>query len=58
VGVGKEGLQNHLCVALRVFIHCPRNWKNFQTFRMRDAATGVGVVGILITGNADGVRKS
>jgi hypothetical protein len=25
---------------------------------MRDATTGVGLVGILITGNADGVRKS
>jgi hypothetical protein len=58
VAVGKQGLKNHLCVALHVFIHCPRNGKNFQTFWLRDVATGVGLVGILITGNADGVRKS
>jgi hypothetical protein len=32
--------------------------EDFQTFQMRDAATGVGLVGILITGNADGVQKS
>ena len=58
MGVGTESLQNHLCVTLRVFIHCPRNWKIFQTFQMQDAATGVGLVGILITGNADAIRKS
>ena len=40
------------------FHSCPRNGKNFQTFRMRDAAIDVGLVGILITGNADGVQKS
>ena len=58
VGVGKVGLKNHLCVPLRVFSHCPINGKNFQIFRLRDAAAGVGLVGILITGNADGLRKS
>ena len=48
-GCCKAGLQNHLCVALHVFIHCPRNRKNFQTFRLQDAAIGVGIIGILIT---------
>jgi len=47
-----------LCVALRVFIYCLRNGEKFQTFWPRGAATGVGLVGILITGNSDGVRTS
>ena len=47
-----------MCVALRVFIHCPRNGEKFQTFQPRGAATGVGLVGILITGNSDGVQTS
>ena len=47
-----------MCVALRVFIHCPRSGEKFQTFWPRGAATGVGLVGILITGNSDGVQTS
>ena len=37
---------------------CSRGGDKFQTFRPRGAATGVVLVGILITGNWDGVRTS
>ena len=57
-GFWQEGKKNQLCVAVHVFIHCPRNVKNFQIVRLRDAATGVCVIGNLIIGNADGLRKS
>ena len=35
-----------------------RSGEKFQTFRPRGAATGVGLVGILIIENSDGVRTS
>ena len=57
-GFWQEGQKNQLCVDVHVFIHCPRNGNNFQTVRLQDAATGVCVVGNLITGNADGLGKS
>ena len=41
-----------------VFIHLFENGEKFQTFRPRGAETGVGLLGILITGNSDGVRTS
>ena len=48
-----------ICVSLCEFSFvCSRSGEKFQTFRPRGAATGVGLVGILITGNLDGVRTS
>ena len=44
--------QDHLGVALRVFIHCARNGKKLQIVRPQRATIGVGLVGILISGNA------
>ena len=49
--------QDHLCVVLRVFIHCVRNGNKLQIVRPQGAARGVGLVGILISGNAYRVRK-
>ena len=46
-----------ICVALRVFIHCARNGKKLQTVRPQGATRGVGLVGILISGNAYRVWK-
>ena len=37
---------------------CSRSGEKFQTFWPRGAATSVGLVGILITENSDGVRTS
>ena len=54
----KEGVQI-ICASLCEFSSvCSRSGEKFQTFRPRGAATGVGLVGILITGNSDGVRTS
>ena len=54
----KEGVQI-ICASLCEFSSvCSRSMEKFQTFRPRGAATGVGLVGILITGNSDGVRTS
>ena len=48
-----------ICASLCEFSSiCLRSGEKFQTFRSRGAATGVGLVGILITGNSDGVRTS
>ena len=48
-----------ICASLCEFSFvCPRSGEKFQTFRPRGAATGVVLVGILITGNSDGVRTS
>ena len=45
-----------ICASLCEFSSvCSRSGEKFQTFRPRGAATGVGLVGILITGNSDGV---
>ena len=54
----KEGVQV-ICASLCEFSSvCLRSREKFQTFRPRGAATGVGLVGILITGNSDGVQTS
>src|SRR5215216_4152884 len=54
----KEGVQI-MCASLCEFSSvCSRSREKFQTFRLRGAATGVGLVGILITGNSDGVQAS
>ena len=54
----KEGVQI-ICASLCEFSSvCSRSGEKFQTFRPRGAATGVGLVGIWITGNSDGVRTS
>ena len=54
----KEGVQI-ICASLCEFSSvCSRSGEKFQTFRPRGAATGVGLVGILITENSDGVRTS
>ena len=48
-----------ICASLCEFSSvCSRSGEKFQTFRPRGAATGVGLVGILITGNSDGVQTS
>ncbi len=48
-----------ICASLCEFSSvCSRSGEKFQTFRPQGAATGVGLVGILITGNSDGVRTS
>ena len=48
-----------ICASLCEFSSiCSRSGEKFQTFRPRGAATGVGLVGILITGNSNGVRTS
>ena len=48
-----------ICASLCEFSSvCSRSGEKFQTFRPRGAATGVGLVGILITGNSDGVWTS
>ena len=48
-----------ICASLCEFSSvCSRSGEKFQTFRPRGAATGVGLVGILITENSDGVRTS
>ena len=49
---------DHLCTLCEFSSVCSRSGEKFQTFRPRGAATGVGLVGILITGNSDGVRTS
>ena len=54
----KEGVQI-ICASLCEFSSiCSRSGEKFQTFRSRGAATSVGLVGILITKNSDGVRTS
>ena len=54
----KEGVQI-ICALLCEFSSvCSRSGEKFQTFRPRGAAIGIGLVGILITGNSDGVRTS
>ena len=54
----KEGVQI-ICVSLCEFSSvCSRSGEKFQTFRPQGAATGVGLVGILIIENSDGVRTS
>ena len=54
----KEGVQI-ICASLCEFSSvCSRSGEKVQTFRPRGAATGVGLVGILITRNSDGVRTS
>ena len=48
-----------ICASLCEFSSvCSRSGEKFQTFRPRGAATGVGLVGILITENSDGVHTS
>ena len=48
-----------ICASLCEFSSvCSRSGEKFQTFRPRGAATSVGLVGILITENSDGVRTS
>ena len=48
-----------ICVSLCEFSSvCSRSGEKFQTFRLRGAATGVGLVRILITENSDGVQAS
>ena len=48
-----------ICASLCEFSSvCSRSGQKFQTFRPRGAATGIGLVGILITENSDGVRTS
>ena len=48
-----------ICASLCEFSSvCSRSGEKFQTFRPRGAATGVGLVGILITENSDGFRTS
>ena len=50
----KEGVQI-ICASLCEFACvCSRSEEKFQTLWPRGAATGVGLVGILITGNSDG----
>ena len=54
----EEGVQI-ICASLREFLSiCSRSGEKFQTFRPRGAATGVGLVGILIKVNLEGVRTS
>ena len=54
----KEGVQI-ICAPLCEYSSvCSGSGEKFQTFRPRGAATGVGLVDILITGNSDGVRTS
>ena len=54
----KEGVKI-ICASLCRFSSvCSRSREKFQTFRPRGAATGIGLVDILITGNSDGVRTS
>ena len=48
-----------ICASLCEFSSiCSRSGEMFQTLWPRGAATGVGLVGILITGKSDGVRTS
>ena len=48
-----------ICASLCEFSSvCSRSGEKFQTFRPQGAATGIGLVGILITENSDGVRTS
>mgnify|MGYP005831034901 CR=1 FL=1 len=48
-----------ICASLCEFSFvCFRSGEKFQTFWSRGVATSVGLVGILITGNLDGVRTS
>ena len=48
-----------ICVSFSEFSSiCLRSGDKFQTFRPWGAATSVGLVGILITKNSDGVRTS
>ena len=48
-----------ICASLCEFSSvCSRSGEKFQTFRPRGVATDVGLVGILITGNSDGVQTS
>ena len=54
----KEGVQI-ICASLCEFSSvCSRSGEKFQTFWPRGAATGVGLVVILVTENSDGVRTS
>ena len=54
----KEGVQI-ICASLCEFSSiCSRSGEKFQTFRPQGAATGVGLVCILITGNSYGVQTS
>ena len=54
----KEGV-HIICVLLCEYSSVfSRSGEKFQTFRPRGAATGVGLVGILITENSDGVQTS
>ena len=48
-----------ICASLCEFLSvCSRSGEKFQTFPPRGAATGVGLVDNLVTGNLDGVRTS
>ena len=48
-----------ICASLCEFSSvCSRSREKFQTFRPRGVGSGVGLVGILITENSDGVRTS
>ena len=54
----KEGVQI-ICASLCEFSFvCSRSREKFQTFRPWGAAIGIGLVGMLVTGNSDGVRTS
>ena len=54
----KEGVQI-ICASLCEFSSvCSRSGEKIQTFRPRGAASGVGLVGILIIKNSDGVWTS
>ena len=56
--LSKEGVQI-ICASLCEFSSiCPRSGERFQIFRPRGAATGIGLVGILIIANSDEVQTS
>ena len=54
----KEGVQFIWASLCDFSSICLRSGEKFQTFRPRGAATDIGLVVILITGNSDGVRTS
>ena len=53
-----KGVQNIFASLSKFSSVCLRRGEKFQTFRPWGASTSVGLVGILIIGNSDGVRTS
>ena len=54
----KEGVQIIYASLCEFSSICSRSREKFQTFQLRGAATGVGLVDILITKNSDGLQTS